>query len=629
MRKKVLSLLLAAALAGSSVTTMAADLSYESDNQEVAVEAAEEYDDAEEVEEAEGNESEEISEFDEALDKLYSESTSITDEEIFETAEEMPSEYALLEGRSDAAEIRALIEAFEEEKSEYLSGQTELSYSGTTGEELARQKYYSLFNIGSSNTLVSITPKVQVQDVREDGESLFVDLYEWVTEGYQTEGSDIVNAGAYGFELTLELTKSDESWQITGVSGTESNYSALEADGVIFTADGIEVDDSLVSAEEEAAYEEDVLVGASKGLYPFEYDASAAAAYADKWAMSYNPAYPNFKRDNVDCANFVSQCLYAGGIPLTYRWNIKGTTEAYVNWVNNSALHDYLVNYGFGTHVENPTSADLKAGDLVFYKWKRTNSRTNHVTIVVGKNASGVPVIDSHTNARYHTVWNYGYSTTKHTAIQMKKSDGREVKVEGAKAVYRLYSTKSGEHLYTMSKTERDYLIRYSWNYEGVAWYAPESSNTPIYRIYDSKSGKHHYTTSEGEKNYLVDVNGWTDEGIFTYSDDREGIAIYRVYNSRSSNFISAHHFTKDANERRVLISLGWTDEGIAWYGVDPNAPDEDPKDEDSKDEDPKDEDSKDEDPKDEDSKDEDSKDDGTQESKDTEEDQSNNSEEP
>lgn len=53
------------------------------------------------------------------------------------------------------------------------------------------------------------------------------------------------------------------------------------------------------------------------GNYP--YSASKALEYAEKW---YNGRNPEFSYDKMgsDCANFVSQCLYAGGMPGSMKW---------------------------------------------------------------------------------------------------------------------------------------------------------------------------------------------------------------------------------------------------------------------------------------------------------------------
>ena len=131
--------------------------------------------------------------------------------------------------------------------------------------------------------------------------------------------------------------------------------------------------------------------------------------------------------------------------------------------------------------------------------------------------------------------------------------------------MYRLYNPNSGEHFYTKNETERDTLSELGWKYEGVAWNAPDSSDTPVYRLYNPNAGDHHYTTSKSEKDTLVSL-GWKDEGIGWYSSDKYGQALYRLYNP-NAKAAGSHHYTTSADERDNLVSLGWRDEGIAWYG--------------------------------------------------------------
>ena len=135
--------------------------------------------------------------------------------------------------------------------------------------------------------------------------------------------------------------------------------------------------------------------------------------------------------------------------------------------------------------------------------------------------------------------------------------------------MYRLYNPNSGEHLYTNNSGEKDILTSIGWTYEGIAWTAPASSNTPVYRLYNPNSGEHHYTKDAGEKGILVGL-GWNDEGIGWYSDDSQSTPLYRLYNPYATGQYEAgaHHYTKDVGERDTLIGLGWNDEGIGWYGV-------------------------------------------------------------
>ncbi|MBQ9059222.1 MAG: S8 family serine peptidase [Atopobiaceae bacterium] len=132
-------------------------------------------------------------------------------------------------------------------------------------------------------------------------------------------------------------------------------------------------------------------------------------------------------------------------------------------------------------------------------------------------------------------------------------------------AMYRLYNPNSGEHFYTASSYERDVLKKAGWRYEGIGWYAPVSSKTPVYRLYNPNAGDHHYTTSAAEKKMLVGV-GWRDEGIGWYSAEGVGRApLWRQYNPNAKT--GTHNYTLSAGERDYLVKVGWRDEGIGWYG--------------------------------------------------------------
>ena len=69
------------------------------------------------------------------------------------------------------------------------------------------------------------------------------------------------------------------------------------------------------------------------------YDRRAATDYADAWALKVNPEY--WSSPDNDCANFVSQCLAAGGLRPTYdagrEWRSNGTEFPTVAWVNCGA----------------------------------------------------------------------------------------------------------------------------------------------------------------------------------------------------------------------------------------------------------------------------------------------------
>lgn len=131
--------------------------------------------------------------------------------------------------------------------------------------------------------------------------------------------------------------------------------------------------------------------------------------------------------------------------------------------------------------------------------------------------------------------------------------------------MHRLYNPNSGEHFYTADIYERSDLVEAGWKDEGIGWYAPRTSNTPVYRLYNKNGGEHHYTRSSDEKDMLVG-KGWTYEGIGWYSDDNETVPVYRQYNPNEK--ANNHNYTASISERDHLLSLGWKDENIGWYGV-------------------------------------------------------------
>lgn len=149
--------------------------------------------------------------------------------------------------------------------------------------------------------------------------------------------------------------------------------------------------------------------------------------------------------------------------------------------------------------------------------------------------------------------------------LSEKETETKTITVE-TQDMYRLYNPNSGEHFYTASGLERDYLDSVGWNYEGVGWTAPVTSDFPVYRLYNPNAGDHHYTLSAFERDHLSSV-GWNYEGVGWYSAaSSEGIPIYRQYNPNAE--AGAHNFTSSTMENQFLVSVGWNYESVAWYSL-------------------------------------------------------------
>lgn len=160
----------------------------------------------------------------------------------------------------------------------------------------------------------------------------------------------------------------------------------------------------------------------------FTYNRREAVRYADRWWDSYNPAYKHFE---VDCTNYVSQCLRAGGAPTwgtpnrTRGWWYGSGTWSY-SWSVAHALRWYLGGSRQGLAATEVSSADqLSPGDVICYDFQG-NGRFDHNTFVVKKDANGMPLVNAHTSNSRHRYWAYEDSTAYTPDIQYKfyKIDG-------------------------------------------------------------------------------------------------------------------------------------------------------------------------------------------------------------
>ena len=135
----------------------------------------------------------------------------------------------------------------------------------------------------------------------------------------------------------------------------------------------------------------------------------------------------------------------------------------------------------------------------------------------------------------------------------------------GEIAMYRLYNPNTGEHFYTSDDEERDHLLLEHWRDEGIGWYAPARSDTPVFRLYNPYAGDHHYTMDPEERDYLI-RHQWEYEGVGWYSDDHETVPLYRQYNPHAK--AGSHNYTTNRDEGDVLVSVGWRAEGVGWYAL-------------------------------------------------------------
>jgi hypothetical protein len=180
------------------------------------------------------------------------------------------------------------------------------------------------------------------------------------------------------------------------------------------------------------------------------YNRQAAVKYAYKWYNKKNKKYYSYTRN--DCANFVSQCLYAGGIKMNSKWHSYRKKKK--NWgVNPRSWFDYRFRWKWDVasawrlaekqfnYFKNPTynissvvtitKSDLKekakksaiqVGDLMYFAGE-SGTDIHHATIITK--------IDKKAGKIFYSA---------HTAAQKNKNVAEKIKNEKLKVI-RIKST--------------------------------------------------------------------------------------------------------------------------------------------------------------------------------------------
>lgn len=154
--------------------------------------------------------------------------------------------------------------------------------------------------------------------------------------------------------------------------------------------------------------------GLREAARTIRYDREAARAYADRWWNAANPKYHHFA---VDCTNYVSQCLFAGGLPMDYTgrrdsgWWYEGYAGGAERWSFSWAVAHSLQLYLLaasdpkrGTEKADPR--ELAVGDVISYDWDG-DGRWQHTAIVTGHDREGWPLVNAHTNNSKNRFWDY------------------------------------------------------------------------------------------------------------------------------------------------------------------------------------------------------------------------------
>lgn len=257
------------------------------------------------------------------------------------------------------------------------------------------------------------------------------------------------------------------------------------------------------------------------------YKVNAVIDYADSWVVhEYSPIMQNYNYYNLttygyysaDCANFVSQCMRAGGMNWDYGsgknnnswdgtqwWFDVNPNPNYENynvspppWRFVSQFVEYWNNQGYVNVAA--TSSSVFPGNPVYV--------SNHVGICVGYNSSGTPIINAHNRDVYHVPYtmigttqkNTIQITTNNTMINVP-SNATVIVPTSVNQTTSLKHISAGEnHFYRFTISVSDY-----YTFES-AYYSNTPFDTKAYLYKDSQS-------SNGQTLYMYEVAKNDDGG--------------------------------------------------------------------------------------------------------------------
>ncbi len=255
-----------------------------------------------------------------------------------------------------------------------------------------------------------VTLKLIASETKND--KLILSVNEWTFFDYDDlEGEgNAIDVSGYGVDHTITLSKIGKAWLIEedyfedtlmGLPSAEENKTNTAKktlkDGGLRQAGVSAINGKLTQT-------------ASYTIYT-AYKPADAVAYSEKWVYHspssgnyesyYNPAWPNYNSVGGDCANYTSQSIYAGGMPMaagaqygTDGWFHYSSTNRSASWTGAKQLRTYMMEKR-GKVINSPSNSQVWMGCPMFVDWYSDGSY-DHAYFCVGQNSSGTAIINSH-----------------------------------------------------------------------------------------------------------------------------------------------------------------------------------------------------------------------------------------
>jgi len=268
--------------------------------------------------------------------------------------------------------------------------------------------------MGAAFEDIDIFFKVQ-EIVSQTSDCVVVDVCEsTVIEYLASSEAENVDVMGYETEHIMTLAKTNDSYQVIADSYDERLTTGVCSADLINTPveDVFRVSEDVLG-ELTAVKSQVVLTSNST------YNVNAAITYANTYCgipealkvydsasygselggaysnSGYNSQYADY--EDADCANFVSQCLHAGGLSQVSGVWAPGTG----NWINAKSLYNYLTRTrSYGEAYVASDYSNVYPGNPVLWIFggrDEPTSPSGHQMICTGYNGAGMPVVNAHT----------------------------------------------------------------------------------------------------------------------------------------------------------------------------------------------------------------------------------------
>ncbi len=227
-----------------------------------------------------------------------------------------------------------------------------------------------------------------------------------VTYRYPT--SDVDDEFSFCTDHYLVVSKDNVGWVI------EKDYFDESLIVGIYSTDWMEYSNSLCSTHTETAQKESWIIPERSNGISY-YNPTAAINYAHLWHTNYNPAFyalPPVSGDPLgiqryDCANFVSQCLYAGGIPMSSTsvgWFATSTGYG-IKWCNAWKFAHYWLDQGVTEYCVAQSGNGMYTcipGNPVYYLVGEYASPSGHIMIHTAYDSAQIPCLSGHSPSQHN-----------------------------------------------------------------------------------------------------------------------------------------------------------------------------------------------------------------------------------